>query len=261
MKYSFFLFALLTGWVQAADDKRERSYSELVMQTLRMGEPVWLQTAGQQFLAIYTQTEQQKSLGTAIILHDQGGFANQAPLIYRLRTELPQHRWTTLSLQLPVLEEGAPDADYFALEKQAQARIKTAITFLKKNNIEKIVLVGYGLGASFALDFAAKAGKSVKALVLISLKLPPAKEKRQAWIKKLTILTMPVLDIYAGQDTSDTVLTARKRRLAARSNPGYQQLRLTDSDHRYAHNEALLIKRVYSWLVRQFDRSARSTTL
>ncbi len=254
MKYCFLFLAAWIGLVQAADDKRERIYAAVMLQTLKIGEPVWLKTGKQKFLSLYTQTEQPKSMGTAIILHDQGTFANQAPLIYRLRTELPQHRWTTLSLQLPVLEEGAPAGDYFKLERQALARIETAITFLKNNNIEKIVLVGQGLGASFALDFAANKPNPVKALVLISLKLPPAKEKRTVWIKKLSVLTIPVLDIYAEQDAAQTVLTARKRRLSSRNNPNYQQLVLTNTDHQYAHNEALLIKRVYSWLSRQFNK-------
>ncbi len=78
------------------------------------------------------------------------------------------------------------------------------------------------------------------------------KEERQAWIKKLTVLNIPVLDIYAEQDMAETRLTARKRRLAARENTNYRQLEIADTDRRYSHNETLLIKRVYSWLRRQF---------
>ncbi len=179
MKYLLFLWLGFIGLVHAADDKRERLYAELVEKTLRMGEPVWLKTAEKPFLSIYTQTEQKKTVGTAIILHDQGGFADQKPLIHQFRTELPQHRWTTLSLQLPVLEEGAETEDYFALEAQTMARINAAITFLKKSNSEKIVLLGYGLGASFALSYAEKKPQTVKAVVLISLKLPAANDHRK----------------------------------------------------------------------------------
>ncbi len=241
------------GLAQAADDRRELNYSELVEQTLQMGEIVWLQTEGRPFLTIYSQTEQRNSLGTAILLHDQGGFADQKPLIHRLRTELPQHRWTTLSLQLPVLEDGAPDDDYLMLEAPALRRIDSAIAFLKKNNINNIVLVGHGLGASFALAYAEKKPAAVKALALISLKLPTAKKSQQDWIKKITALPMPVLDIYAGRDAAETVLTARKRRLAGRENAAYRQLVIADADRRYSHNETLLIKRIYSWLSRQFN--------
>jgi pimeloyl-ACP methyl ester carboxylesterase len=256
MKYSFLFLMLMVGLVQAADEKRERAYSEWVLQTLRMGEPIWLQASGQKFLSIYTQTEQQKSLGTAILLHDQGGFADQKPVIHMLRTQLPQHQWSTLSLQLPVLEEGAPDADYFTVEDLALARIQAAVTFLKKSNINNIVLLGYGLGASFALSHVASKPGPVKALVLISLKLPAEKIQQQAWIKKLTAIKLPVLDVYAEQDITQTRLTARKRRLAARDNPAYQQLRLTDTRHRYEGNEALLIKRVYSWMTRKFAQAS-----
>jgi len=237
--------------VQASDIEREQRYAELVQQTLKTGDIVWLKHKERKFIALYTQTEQSKNLGTAIILHDQGGYPDQFPLIHGLRIELPAHRWASLSLQLPILEEGAPVEDYQSLRAETLARIDTAVNFLQQNNVEKVVLVGFGLGASDALAYAAQ-NNAIKALALISTFVPADKQKQQQFITQLSALNIPVLDIYAENDWLKTRLTARKRRLAGRDNADFRQIIMPDTGHAWRHAEVLLIKRVYSWLSRQF---------
>ncbi len=237
--------------VQASDIEREQRYAELVQQTLKTGDIVWLKHKERKFIALYTQTEQSKNLGTAIILHDQGGYPDQFPLIHQLRTELPAHRWASLSLQLPILEEGAPVGDYQSLRAETLARIEAAVNFLRQNQAEDIVLVGFGLGAIDALAYAAQ-NNAIKALVLISTFVPADKQKQQQFITQLSALNIPILDIYAENDWLKTRLTARKRRLAGRDNADFRQIIMPDTGHAWRHAEVLLIKRVYSWLSRQF---------
>ena len=252
MKIRLFLILFVYALqVQASDVRREQHYAELVQQTLKTGDIVWLKHKDRKFLALYTQTTQAKNLGTAIILHDQGGYPDQFPLIHRLRTELPAHRWASLSLQLPILEEGAPVADYQSLRAETLARINVAVNYLRQHQIENIVLVGYGLGAREALAYAVQ-NNGIKALVLISMFVPADKQKQQNVIAQLSGLSMSVLDIYAENDWLTTRLSARKRRLAGRDNGDFRQIVIPDAGHAWQHAEVLLIKRVYSWLSRQF---------
>ncbi|WP_198246594.1 DUF3530 family protein [methane-oxidizing endosymbiont of Gigantopelta aegis] len=252
MKIRWFLILCLSVLqVQASDVGREQRYAALVQQTLKTGDIVWLKHKDRKFIALYTQTEQDKNLGAAIILHDRGGYPDQFPLIHGLRIELPAHRWASLSLQLPILEEGAPMGDYQSLSVETLARIDAAVNFLRQHQAENIVLVGVGLGASDALAYAAQNNR-IKALVLISTFVPADKQKQQQFITKLSALNIPVLDIYAENDWLQTRLTARKRRLAGRENADFRQLIMPDTGHAWRHTEVLLIKRVYSWLSRQF---------
>ena len=86
-----------TCW--ASDEKRESEFADGINKTLAMGKAVWLESEGNKFLGLYTETEKLTSKGTVIILHDMGGHPNQRQLIYGLRVYLPEHNWATLALQ------------------------------------------------------------------------------------------------------------------------------------------------------------------
>lgn len=232
----------------SSDEKREADYAEGIDKTLALGKAVWLDSEGKKFLGLYTQTEKVSSKGTAIILHDIGGHPNQKPLVYDLRTFLPEHGWVTLSLQMPLREIGTEQEDYYALFPEAAARIQAGIHYAKENGATAIVVLGYGLGGLMAVYAISGQAVDVNALVTISLPVPTTENQAAQTLELIKKINIPLLDIYGAVDVSDVTESARDRRLSAKENTGYRQIKINDEGHRYQHDEGLLVKRIYSWL-------------
>ncbi|MGR9116077.1 MAG: DUF3530 family protein [Gammaproteobacteria bacterium] len=242
------LLVAVNTW--ATDIKRELEYSDQILKTLGIGQIVWLQAGSHQFLGIYTETEQTVHAGAAIILHDRGGQPDQKPLIHALRTELPKHQWATLSLQLPVREPGAGNEAYYELFPEVVLRIQAAIDYLKKSDIDNIVLVGYGLGGLMALYAESQLANPFKAVTAVSLPVPETEKPMAQTLVFIERIEIPLLDIYGGLDIPEVTDTALKRRMAAKENQGYRQVKLNEVGYLFQHDEGLVVKRVYSWLRR-----------
>jgi len=232
----------------ASDQKREAEFAEGINKTLAMGKAVWLESEGKKILGLYTQTEKVTSKGAVIILHDMGGHPDQQQLIYGLRVFLPEHNWATLALQMPVREAGVDREDYYALFPEAAARIQAGISYAKSNGAENIVVVGYGLGGLMGIYALSEQVADIKALVTISLPVPATENKAAQTLEFIKKIRIPMLDIYGAIDVSDVIDSARDRRLAAKENMGYRQIKINDEGHAYLHDEGLLVKRIYSWL-------------
>jgi pimeloyl-ACP methyl ester carboxylesterase len=257
------VFALsMLPWLIAAswasDEKREAEFAEAINKTLVMGKAVWLETEGKKFLGLYTETEKVTGKGTVIILHDMDGHPDQQQLIYGLRVFLPEHNWTTLSLQMPLRELGAKKEDYYALFPEAAARIRSGIDYAKNNGAENIVVVGYGLGGLMAVFAQSEQATNIKALVTISLPVPTTESKAPLTLEFIKKIKIPMLDIYGAIDVPDVTQSARDRRLAAKENTGYRQIKIDDEGHAYRHDEGLLVKRIYSWLGVTVETASRA---
>lgn len=253
MKLSSFVLVVFTahflaGACQAGDKKREAEFAESINKTLTMGKTIWLESGGNKFLALYTETEEEFGAGVAIILHDMDGHPNQQQLIYSLRTVLPEHKWTTLSLQMPLWETGAEKEAYYALLPEAAARIQAGIDYVKGNGAASVVVVGYGLGGLMGLYALSEQAADIKALVTVSLPVPATENKTARTLEFIKKVEIPMLDIYGALDVSDVTESARDRRLAAKDNKAYRQIKMNDEGHAYLHDEGLLVKRIYSWL-------------
>lgn len=232
----------------ASDQKREADFADSISKILTMGKAVWLESEGKKFFGLYTEAEKVPSKGAVIILHDMGGHPNQQQLIYDLRVLLPEHNWTTLALQMPLRETSAAGADYYALFPEAAARIQAGINYAKNNGAENIVVVGYGLGGLMGVYALSEQEADIKALVTISLPVPATENKTAQTLEFIKKIKIPMLDIYGAIDVPDVTESARDRRLAAKENTGYRQIKINDEGHAYLHDEGLLVKRIYSWL-------------
>jgi len=231
----------------ATDVAREADYAERITKTLSVGEMVWLQANDRKFLSIYTETEYPGIKEAAIILHDKGAHPDRKPLIHGLRTELPKHRWSTLALQMPLRESGAEVEDYFDLFVEATARLRAALNFLEKKEYETIAIVGHGMGALMALQAYNDLQDDIKALAIIDI---PATRNTAArtveWIRRAEL---PLLDLLVSREIPNEVFSSAKRRLAAKDNTHYRQASIND-------DEAMMVKRVYSWLRRTMETLA-----
>ena len=235
---------------RATDIKREMEYADEIIKTLTVGQSIQLGAGGHQFLGIYTETEQVAHDGVAIILHDKGGHPDQKPLIHALRTELPKHKWATLTLQMPLREPGIGSAEYYALFPEVVPRIRAAIDYLAQAEAGNLVLIGYGLGSLMALYTQNELPNQFKAVAAIGLPVPETDSPMVRTLKFIERTKIPLLDIYGELDAPAVTGSALKRRLAAKENEAYRQMKINDEGHLYLHDEGLMVKRVYSWLRR-----------
>lgn len=233
----------------ASDEKREAEIAADVQKTLNLGHAVWLEAGNKKFLGLFTDTAKNPRSGMVILLHDTGGHPNQQAVIKNLRAFFPQHRWATLSIQLPVHEASAPVQDYYSLFPEAKNRLAAAIEFAKNEKAEKIAIVGYGLGslmATYALSETKN--EAVTALVTISLPVPETTENTAQTLQFIPKISQPMLDIFAENDMPDVVRSARDKAVAGKINPHYRQVQIDHEGHFFLHDDGVLVKRIYSWL-------------
>ncbi len=233
---------------QASDKHREQDYAAALQKNLAIGQIVWLKAGAETFLGLYTEAEKTDNSAAAIILHDVGDHPDQQPLVHGLRTILPQHNWATLALQLPLRETGSDEADYYPLFDEAKARVQAAIDFLNEKGAKNIAVIGYGLGAEMAIDSINAKPESIKELVAISLPLAESAPSSLRIDNLLKNIALPILDIYAEFDLPAVVDSARRRRMVAKENPVFRQIKVDGENHAYQNDPGMLVKRVYSWL-------------
>ncbi|MFA5984617.1 MAG: DUF3530 family protein [Methylococcaceae bacterium] len=232
----------------AGDAKRESIIADDIIKQLNNKQVLWLDAQGNKFLGLYSEAVSPDTKGAAILLHDLDGHPNQQPLIYNLRAQLPEHGWLTLALQMPLREAGAKLEDYTGLLPEAKARILAGITYIKQKNVNNIVLIGYGLGGLMAITALAEPMPDIKALVILSL--PTPNSSALSTLNVLKAIKIPIFDIYAEDDAPEIVAAASERRLMAKENSVYRQLKVDDEDHFYQRQEGFLVKRIYGWLGR-----------
>jgi len=242
------LLAFSLGQARAADQNREQEFAAELQKRPLIGKSLWLQAAGQDFFCLYTESEKTDNTQAAIILHDIGGDPDQKPVLHALRTQLPEHNWATLALQLPLREKSATEADYYELFAESQLRIRAAVAYLQKGGAKKIALIGYGLGALQAVYAVNEKPEAIIAVAAISLPVPESAAPQVQSLAFIKNIALPLLDIYAEFDLPTVLNTAQQRRQAAKENPVYWQVRMEGENHAYQQDYERLVKRVYSWL-------------
>jgi pimeloyl-ACP methyl ester carboxylesterase len=244
--------ALVAVDLQAADLAREQRIRAQIEDAILVGEPITLQTGGQDFLAIHTEAQTPKRQGAAILLHGRGANADWADVIHPLRTGLAAHGWETLSLQMPVAAAEAPGSAYRRLIPEAFPRIAFGLEFLVQRQIDRVVIIGHSLGARMALEWLAReTPRPVRALVAVGLSSGSG-ESDAGTLDALTRLRLPVLDIYGSHDAQSVRHTAPQRAAAARKadNDRYRQLEIQGADHLFHGHDHELLTRVRAWLYR-----------
>lgn len=239
----------------ASDTDKEKRWADQIVDSLIDGAAEWLEADGHKFLAIFTEDQTGEPKGGAIILHGIGVHPNWNEVIYPLRTELPNHGWATLSIQMPVLPNEAEVKDYIPLIKEAAPRIKAAVEFMKSKNIEPRVIIAHSLGATMASATLAEQGDlGLRGFVAIGMSgsdLDPQLDTTA----QLAKLKLPIFDLYGSRDL-DTVLKAVEPRAAAMRKAGhtqYRQVEIEGADHFFVGLEDELVRRVYGWLEQLID--------
>ncbi len=262
-----------------ADVSPEKRWSDLLEAHITQGQPVWLQTDKQQkIFAIYTEDRTGKHNGTVIILHDMGQHPNWPDVIRPLREKLPDHGWSTLSVQMPVLGRDQPIEKYGPLFDDVAPRLNAAIAYLKTKQAGTIALAGYGLGAAMGAAYlAANQTSGIQTFIAIGMGVIKGADPRLDTAKSMEKIKLPMLDIFGSRDFDWVVRTASDRAAAARTagasaqqqqdlNPfkhsstaespfthqsgyiSYRQMSVTGADHYFTGLSDTLVRRVTGWL-------------
>ena len=232
------------------DYEREKRLEDQVVDVIFDGEPIYLDTGKRKFLAIHMETEQKQKKGAVIILHGRGYHADWKDVVHPLRVGLTEKGWDTLSLQMPVLNKQAKYFDYVPILPAAHPRIETAIRFLRKQGINRVVLIAHSCGVHMAMSWVeVTGGKGIDAYVGIGMGATDYKQK-MAKPLPLNKLKVPVLDIY-GKNDYPAVHRMAPRRLKMSKSAGHllsKQVVVPDADHYFTDKGEPLLQEVSQWL-------------
>ena len=235
----------------ASDTAKEQRWAEQIVDSLLVGNAEWLQAGKDKFLALYSESTTEKTVGGAIVLHGIGVHPDWAEVIQPLRSQLPDHGWATLSLQMPILPNEAKEEDYAPLFNEVAPRIDAAIKFFKSKGVQNVVIVAHSLGSTMAAHYlAGKPDKSVQAFVAIGMNGLEKKEPGMNNPGNIRKIKLPMLDLYGNRDLEHVVKGAKNRATAASKagNKNYTQVMVDDADHFFNGKSDELVKRVRGWL-------------
>lgn len=231
----------MAGSVFAADYVREKKWADEILPGIVVGEPVYLeQPNGHKFLTLYTPVKDAKV--ALVIVHGLGIHPDWG-LIGVLRSQLPDHGYTTLSVQMPVMDNAAKAAAYTATFPEAVQRLKLAVDFLKSKGYSKIGFVSHSMGSRMSYEYlSAKPDPAIKAWVAIGI--PISADYRK--------VHMPVLDLYGQNDLPEVLSNAAARKATLQGKPGSEQIQVAHADHFFTDMDTQLVDIVTTYLNKQF---------
>lgn len=247
------IFLLLAGPSLAAtksDTAKEKRWEEQIVPDLMVGKAVKLKAADVQFLGLYSQNTDKHMFGGVILIHGIGAHPAWPDIIEPLRTSLPDHGWSTLSLQMPILGNEANAQDYLPLMPEVPRRIQAGVDYLKSKGVKNIVIIAHSMGTTMANVYLKnKPDPAVHAYVAIGMSNPfPTHYDNAAALAKIT---MPMLDLYGSEDLEGVLAFAKTRAASARKvNRHYTQLMVKGANHFFTDMQEELIKVVRDWLLK-----------
>lgn len=230
------LFALLlvqSVWADA-NYESEKEKAEQLIPGLAVGTAQYLEIQGHKFLALYTEAANAKA--GLVIVHGSEFNPDQG-LIGVLRKRLPQHGYTTLSIQMPVLGFEGRGNQYWPLYPEAAARIKEAVKSLQDKGYKAIAIISHSVGSPMTLAYL-KDNANAAVAAWVSIGMPAASFEGAA---------LPIYDLYGENDIPPVLNTARKR-VGTLSNSKSIQTVAPNSDHFFSGHENDLVNYVKDYL-------------
>lgn len=255
------LIVLFTGFLlggsisHASDMDKEKRWADQIVGNLVVGDATWLEIGDKKILGIYTEQATDKAKGGVIIMHGLGVHPDWNDVISPLRQELPEHGWSTLSIQMPILGNEASLEEYEPLMKEVPERINAAVKYFTDKGIGNITLIGHSLGSVMGASYLANDkinAKNIRAFIAIAMVAQKKASPEMDTIAFIEKIKIPVLDIYGSQDMVSVLGTADLRKAAARraKNKLYRQVKVMGANHFFTGLNDDLVRRVYSWLAR-----------
>jgi len=254
------LLSISSTSVFGSDLAKEKRWADQIVDGIIVGDAVWLEAEGNKFLGIYTENDTDNAKGAVILLHGSGVHPNWPDVIQPLRSELPSHGWTTLSIQMPILANDAKYSEYAPLIKEVPARLDAAINYLNNKFYQNIIVIGHSLGTTMINSYLVNHSQRVRAYVAIGMEAHSDSVVELDNSKYLANINLPILDLYGSQDLDGVLGTRQQRQQAARKagNENYKQVEVSGANHFYHGLEAELIRQVKSWLSNHAGRVANN---
>jgi alpha/beta superfamily hydrolase len=240
---TFFLLVLITTAAHAADYAREQAWEDEILDSLVVGDAVYLEAAGHRFLGLYTEASSAR--GAVVLVHGIGVHPDWG-LIGVLRRRLADVGYTTLSIQMPVLARDAATDGYATTFDEAAARLHSAVHYCQARGHASIAIVSHSMGARMTNHYLT--GTPDPAVTAwVSLGIPGAFTRR-------TKLHVPTADIFGEMDLPAVLSTRAQRKGALAHIPGARQVVIAGADHFYTGHDDALLDAVRAFLDFYFPR-------
>jgi predicted alpha/beta-hydrolase family hydrolase len=230
------LFTATSG-AHAQDFEREARWRAEVVPGLVVGQAVDLAGPGHRpFLGLLTEPSGTDRASTTLLVIVHGiGVHPDHGIIGRLRMDLADEGYATLSIQMPVLESDARPERYEPLFSNAAERIAAAAIWARGKGYRDLVLVSHSLGSRMSnAYFDRTSAPAFRAWLALGLGAPYSAEfARKPGLR--------VFDVYGERDLEPVLTNAAARGQVAKSSGGRQQ-EVAGADHFYAGREADLVK-------------------
>ena len=234
---------------QASDLEREQRLADEIVEAILDGEPVTLQADDHDFLGIYTPAEAGPELGAAIILHGRGMHPDWGQVANPLRVGLPVRGWSTLSIQMPVLDKEAKFYDYETVFPEAIPRIEAAIRYLRAQGSGRIALIAHSCSVHMSMTWVEQRGTAgIDAYVGIGMGATDYKQPmRQPF--PYDRIKVPLLNIVGSEDYPAVQLQASKLESILEELPGGSaQRRIEGAGHYFDDQNEELLEAIVDWL-------------
>lgn len=231
------------------DYEREKRMAEQIVDNIFSGEPIWLEANEHTFLAIHTINEDAPK-GSVVILHGRGYHPDWPEVAGPLRTGLVDAGWSTLSVQMPVLEKGKKYYDYLPLFQFAHQRIKASISYLREQSDLPVVLLAHSCGAHMANDwFNHNDDTSIDGYVILGAGATDYGQEIQTDFP-FAKMDIPIFDLYGANEFPRpiTMLSERRELLKQGGNAQSKQQSLPNADHYFHDSGPSLTQAVADWL-------------
>ena len=218
------------------DFEREQRWRDEVVPGLVVGDAVDLQgPGGRPFLGLLTEPGgAQRSATTLLVIVHGIGVHPDHGIVGKLRMELADKGFATLSIQMPVLASDAPSEHYEPLFANAADRIAAAAAWARAEGFRDLVLVSHSLGSRMSNAYFDRAGNPAFR-AWAALGLGGAYTPRFAGKP-----AVPVLDVLGERDLPAVLENAAARARVAQAS-GARQHRIAGADHFYAGREGELV--------------------
>ena len=231
------LLLVSTPVFAVSDYAREKKWADEITPGIVVGDPVYLeQPNGHKFLCLYTEAADAK-MGV-VVAHGLGIHPDWG-MIGTLRRDLPDHGYTTLSIQMPILAVDAKAEAYPPTFPEAVERLKLAVAYLKAKGYKRIAIVSHSMGMRMSYAYMKSNPPDVSAWAALGMPDPAIS---YAGIK------VPVLDLDGANDLPQVLAGAAKRKASLQGKPGSKQILIPNSDHFYTDHEDAMVKAVTEFL-------------
>jgi alpha/beta superfamily hydrolase len=240
---------IAVSWAAAAhtqDFEREARWRAEVVPGLVVGEAVDIPgPGGRPFLGLLTEAAgaDRAAAPLVVLVHGIGVHPDHG-IVGKLRMDLADKGFATLSIQMPVMASDAPPEHYESLFGNAAGRIASAAAWARARGWPDMVLVSHSLGSRMSNAYfdrtSPPAYRSWAALGLGGAFTDQFARKPP----------VAVLDVYGEHDLEPVVKDAPARARVAQAS-GARQQRVAGADHFYAGREDELVKLLAEFARRQ----------